>query len=154
VTTVLLLLFLGLAMAQLWGPPPDDVTLHGITLGPFPLSIHHLAAILLIAALAIAVWCHAWPGPVTSAEGGGTPQTGPKTKSAYRVIFILMLLGPIVSAGFYWLVTREHTVIFLEWWEILLFCLFWILETQRIRKLPSGAGVAPTTITATARQHS
>ena len=44
---------------------------------------------------------------MTKAEGSGTPQTGPKTKIAYRVIFILMLLGPIVSAGFYWLVTRK-----------------------------------------------
>ena len=58
VTTVFLLSFLGLAMAQLWGPAPDNVTLHGITLGPFPLSIHHLAAFFVIAAL-IAVWCGA-----------------------------------------------------------------------------------------------
>jgi hypothetical protein len=137
VTTVLLFLFLLLAMVQLWWPDPDDVTLRGISVGSWTLSIHDLAAILLIAALAVAVWSHAWPVPVAKAEGGGIPPTVPRIQTAYKAIFFLMLAGPLVSLGFYLFVTREHTVIFLEWWEIVLFCVFWALETQRVRKVQS-----------------
>jgi hypothetical protein len=142
VTTVLLLSFLVLAMAQLWGPAPDDVTLHGIKLGPFPLSIHHLAAILLMAGLAVAVWSHGWPGRVAKAEGAGKSLTDPEIQTGqtgYKFIFGLMVLGPAVSGLFYGFVSREHTVIFLEWWEIVLFCVFWTLETRRVRKVRSSS---------------
>jgi hypothetical protein len=144
VTTVLLLSFLLLAMVQLWGPDPDDVTMHGISLGSWSVSIHLLAATLLIAALAVAVWCHAYPALVAAAEGGGDiPPTVPNIQRSYKVIFLLMAAGPVVAA-LVRVVTREHTVIFLEWWEIVLFCVFWILETQRIRKVQSEAGAAQT----------
>lgn len=132
-----LLGFLGLAMWQLWVPPADEVTMGGISLTGLPLAgevqmtVHDLAAIFLISALAVAVWSHGWPRvaarrtdePVEPHQLGGVV--------GYRVIFVLMLLGPVVA----WAISRVfapgHLVIFLEWWEIALFCVFWVLETRR-----------------------
>ena len=131
VTGLVLFGFLLLAMVQLWWPDADDVTLGGVAVGPVRLRIHDLAAVFLIAALAVAVWSHAWP---KAAVGSRALPTDLEVAPRYRVIFGLMLLGPLAAAGIHaW--AGDHTVIFLEWWEILVFCVFWILETLRVARL-------------------
>lgn len=149
VTAGTLLGFLVLAMWQLWVPPVDQVRMQGLALtlpwvGQVQLRIHDLAAIFLICALAVAVWSHAWP----RAAARRTPE--PPTASdlawqtGYRIIFVLMVLGPLVA----WVISASfapgHLVIFLEWWEIALFCVFWVLETRRLSTAPGGVG-APAT---------
>ena len=98
-----------------------------------PLRIHDLAAILLICSLAVAVWSHAWPDrpskwspdmPVVSNEG--------QFEVWYRAIFVLMTVGAVaLGAIFAFILDWDHTIILLEWYEILLFMAFWVLETQR-----------------------
>ncbi len=135
VTSLVLLAFLVVAMAQLWVPDPDDVTMGGLALGPVRLRVHDLAAILLIAALAVAVWSHAWPTVVTGHEVHATDL---EVAAGYKTIFGLMLVGPLVAVLVHAFVAPDHTVIFLEWWEIVLFCVFWILETRRVAKVRSA----------------
>ncbi len=128
--------FLALAMVQLWGHPAADVTMDGL---PLPLldkqlRIHDLAAILLIASLAVAVWSHAYPETVATRENLTAPDdTDRELSNRYRAIFSLMLAGPVVLIPVN--AVLGHYVIFLEWWEILAFCLFWILETIRVNRL-------------------
>lgn len=141
-TGAVLLWFLARAMVQLWGPDPDDVTMDGITLGPFgfgpwPLRIHDLAAIFLIASLAVVVASHAWPKLAATQEGDQSENGSDLEVSfLYVSIFVAMLvLGPVFAWVFNG-VYPDHGIIFLEWWEIGLFSVFWFLETRRIGKMP------------------
>lgn len=131
-TVVLLAGFLGLAMWQLWSRPAAKVRMEGSSLGPVQLSIHDLAAILLIASLGVAVLTNTWPFFTFK-------QLWPSGRFFYGVIFLLMSLGIVVPV----LVARrfapEHMVIFIEWWEIALFAIFWALETRRVARLQTGA---------------
>lgn len=139
VSGVALAAFLGLAMAQLWGPAPEDVTMDGLALPLLDrqLRIHDLAAILLIASLMVAVWSHAFPETVAERERvAGPVATDRQLSGRYRGIFYLMLAGPVVVIAINAVV--GHYVIFLEWWEILAFCLFWILETRRVSRLTAA----------------
>ena len=126
VTSVLLAGFLLLAMWQLWIPALDKVTMDGFWI----FRIHDLAAIALIASLAVAVWSHAWPAKVWR-PGSAAPAAGELAVAGrYRLIFGAMVAGPGVAlaanlGGF------DRPVIFLEWYEILLFVVFWIMETLR-----------------------
>ncbi|MFX0540027.1 hypothetical protein ACQBAT_05210 [Ornithinimicrobium sp. Y1847] len=141
-----LLAFLALAMWQLWVPPAHEVRLGGIELSGLPLigdlqlTIHDLAAIFLISALAVVVWSHAWPHAVARSAGEQLDPDEMARRRGYQVIFALMLAGPLVS----WAVARAfapgHFVIFLEWWEIGLFCIFWVLETRRLNHRDNGLG--------------
>jgi hypothetical protein len=125
--------FLLLAAIRLYAPAVDDVTMDGFRVGSVALRIHDLAAILLICSLAVAVWSHAWPDrpsewspdmPVVSNEG--------QFEVWYRAIFILMTVGAVaLGAIFAFILDWDHTIILLEWYEILLFMAFWVLETQR-----------------------
>lgn len=136
VTGGVLLAFLALTMWQLWVPPVDQVTMGGISLGGVQVTVHDIAAIFLLCALAVAVWSHAWPQ--VAARRARQPLSPEVTDRllGYRVIFVLMLLGPAVA----WAVSETfapgHLVIILEWWEIALFGLFWALETWRLRRPP------------------
>ena len=150
VTGGTLLAFLALSMWQLWAPPVDEVTMEGIrvtglpVVGELQLRIHDLAAIFLISALAVAVWSHAWP---LAAARRSNEQPQPRDLvhlTGYRVIFVLMVLGPLVAWGISRAFAPGHLVIFLEWWEIALFCVFWVLETRRQTRLsPPSTSASP-----------
>lgn len=141
-TSAILGLFLLLAMAQLWLPDPNDVTMDGISLGPVHLRIHDLAAILLIAALAVAVGSHAFPEALALVQGSEVGYvTDLGLRRAYRAILVLMVPVAFVVAALAWALARDHVVIVLEWWEIALFSLFWVLETRRIGSAAPGSPV-------------
>jgi hypothetical protein len=135
VTGAILLLFLLLAMWQLWIPDPKDVTMDGIPISSLRLRIHDLAAILLIAGLAVAVACHAWPREVAARES----ETDVRGRRTYKALFFAMLAGPVIALivnAFF----SGHVVIFLEWYEIALFGVFWHADTRHIgKRLADGA---------------
>lgn len=136
VTMLTLLGFLVLAMQQLWLVPADEVTMDGVGLGPVRLRIHDLAAIFLIASLAVAVLTNTWPFfRLADLRTSG--------RSAYLAIVVLMALGPLVAWAVARLLAPGHWVILLEWWEIGLFALFWLLETRRVARLHRGSLVEP-----------
>lgn len=139
-TLVLLAAFLGLAMFQLWAPEPDAVRMDGIG----PLRIHDFAAYLLIGMLAIAVGSHAFPEAVAKVERREVRDADRTYEWWFRVILLLMIPGAAAVAGIASMLARDHVVIALEWWEILLFCLFWVLQTRRVGALlrGTGAGIA------------
>lgn len=149
VTGGTLLAFLALAMWQLWVPPVDEVRMEGVTMtglpvvGELQLRIHDLAAIFLICALAVAVWSHAWPRAAARRSRERPEANDLVHLSGYRVIFVLMLLGPLFAWGIARVFATGHLVIFLEWWEIALFCIFWVLETRRQARLPSVSSSVP-----------
>jgi hypothetical protein len=99
-------------------------------------GIHLAAALLLVASLAMAVATHAWPGPF----GGDGPGQG-----RYRVIVVLMALGvPVFLADLvlpWW--TFGYTVVAVEWWELGLFLVYWVMEARRTWSRPGSTGVAP-----------
>ena len=142
-TLVTLLAFQGLVMWQLWAPPPGDVTMDGLRSVPLirdiafvgRLRIHDLAAIFFITALAVGVWCHAWPrkAAVDAHEQGALTRqaTGTAWTLAYRVIFLAMVAGPLAAWALSALLAPGRFVILLEWWEIALFTAFWVTETVR-----------------------
>ena len=142
-----LLAFLGLAMWQLWVPPADEVTMGGIALSGLPVvgdaqvRIHDLAAIFLICALAVAVWSHAWPRAAARRSGEEVEPEDLSDLAGYRVIFVLMLVGPLVAWGIAEVFAPGRLVIFLEWWEIGLFCVFWVLETRRRTRVPVASAM-------------
>ncbi|QFG68095.1 hypothetical protein [Ornithinimicrobium pratense] len=149
VTGGTLLSFLGLAMWQLWAPPVEEVTMEGLRLTGLPvvgevqLRVHDLAAIFLICALAVAVWSHAWPRAAARRSRERLESHELVYLAGYRVIFVLMVLGPLVAWGIARTFAPGHLVIFLEWWEIALFCLFWVVETRRQARLLSAPPSAP-----------
>lgn len=138
VTLATLVGFQVLVMWQLWVPGVGEVTMDGLRSVPLlseipllgNLRIHDLAAIFFICALAIGVWCHAWPR--TAASGGETLASASLVGlRSYRAIFALMVAGPLVAWVGASLFAPGRMVILLEWWEIALFSVFWVLETRR-----------------------
>ncbi|WP_062377893.1 hypothetical protein [Demequina pelophila] len=86
-------------------------------------GIHEASATLLIAGLGTAVASRAWPSGRAA---------GDRPRPHYIVIFALMAGGGVVLAGHFAGVTPwEHTVLVVEWWEIGLFAVYWVLETIR-----------------------
>lgn len=134
VTGAVLTAFLALAMAQLWLPDADDVTMEGIQLGAIGLRIHDLAAIFFICALAVSVWTHAWPEAAARQTNQVVGRTDLAVRHGYQVVFLLMLGGLVVAwgASSLW---PDHVVIVLEWWEVILFGVFWYLETRRVGRV-------------------
>lgn len=53
----------------------------------------------------------------------------------YRLILLLMTVGGIAVVAITLVLAREPVIIFLEWWEILLFCVFWVIQTRRVGAL-------------------
>lgn len=155
VTAATLLAFLALAMWQLWVPPAGEITMEGLTLSALPLlgdvqvAIHDLAAIFLLSALAATVWSHAWPVAAARRSRESVQPGDLEHLAGYRVIFVLMLLGPVIAWGISRAFAPGHLVIFLEWWEIALFCTFWVLETRRQARGGGGAWSAASSSTKT-----
>jgi hypothetical protein len=129
VTSALLGVFLVVAMVQVWRSDAVDVAMSVITRGPWQPGIHDFAAYFLIGALAVAVLSHAWP---RVAAGRNVSQADLAVAGRYKVIFVLMLAGAPLVALIVYLVSPDHWTIFVEWWEIALFCVFWLLETRRV----------------------
>lgn len=127
-----LLGFLLLTMWQLWVPEPDAVSLQGLTIAGVNLPIHHLAAILLLGALVVATATHAWPQFAARRSNETLAPQQTQGLLGYRIIVVLMLLGPLVSLGITRIFAPGHFVLFLEWWEIGLFCTFWGVENLRV----------------------
>ncbi|MGO0578046.1 hypothetical protein [Ornithinimicrobium panacihumi] len=138
-----LMAFLALSMWQLWTPPAGEVTLEGLRIAGRQVRIHDLAAIFLISALVVAVASHAWPQLTARQESRRVRPLDMAVRRRYQVIVGLMLVGPLVAWGLARVFAPGHLVIFLEWWEILLFCAFWALETRRIVRARATSPAAP-----------
>lgn len=138
VTAGSLLGFLSLTMWQLWANQPQDVSLHGITLAGVGVSIHHLAAILLFGALIVATAAHAWPQVVARRSNQSLSPQETEGRLGYRIIVLLMLLGPLACLGLARLFAPGHYTLLLEWWLIGFFCLFWGLENLRVAAQQRG----------------
>ncbi|WP_051640309.1 hypothetical protein [Cellulomonas sp. URHE0023] len=97
-------------------------------------GIHLVSAFFLIISLTVAVATHGWP----SAAGEETlpePHLG-----WYRGLVLLMTVGVGVVfavASWRW---RVHRTLIIEWWEIVLFAVFWARETSLNWNRPPGAG--------------
>lgn len=131
---------------QLWFlGPADQVSLPGIIAGPLRLSVHSIAAILMIAALLVVVACHGWPQRAARADPRRSLQPADQDfRHTYKIIFGLMLLGAVCVIGIGWMFFRQHVVLVLEWYEILLFCWFWSLETRRVSRCRGDVRMATT----------
>ena len=86
-------------------------------------SIHLVSAYFLIISLTVAVATHGWP-----TAAGEDPLPEPHL-GWYRLLVLLMTVG----AGLAWAVAswrwRDHRTLIIEWWEIVLFAVFWGRET-------------------------
>lgn len=139
VTAVFLVGFLTLAMWQLWSGPANQITLEGINLPgrDESLSIHFLAAVFLIGSLCVAVLTNTWP---FFEWGSALWKSG---RGYYLVILALMTVGLLVP----WLVSKvffpDHLVLLVELWEIVLFIIFWAMETYRIEQERPNAPPGP-----------
>ncbi|SHJ74279.1 hypothetical protein SAMN02745244_03155 [Tessaracoccus bendigoensis DSM 12906] len=142
VTFAVLVAFQALAMWQLWAPAAEAVTMEGLRsvpiLSPIPfvgtLRIHDLAAIFLMCSLAAGVWCHAWPA-AAAGDARSLPPGSTVWLPAYRAIFIAMMVGPFIAWGAAALIAPGKMVILLEWWVIAMFCVFWMVEMARQRRV-------------------
>lgn len=138
-----------LATWQLWAPPAAEVTMDGLRSVPLlnqipligRLRIHDLAAIFFVSALAVGVGAHAWPRTVAG-RAESVELAALEHRGTYRVIFSLMVLGPAIAWAAAALFAPGKVVILLEWWEIAMFCWFWVLETWR-QSRRVRAGVQP-----------
>ncbi|MEE6288926.1 hypothetical protein V2J52_14830 [Georgenia sp. MJ173] len=92
-------------------------------------GVHGAAAVLLIASLAVAVASHGWPG-ATGAQGSATDAARRDHRGKYRTIFLLMVAGAPLF-GLLNLLGWDYALLAVEWYEIALFALFWVLETGR-----------------------
>jgi hypothetical protein len=144
VAGVLLLAFLLVVVRRLYFGSFDEIAAPVIEIGSFGLRIHDLAAILLIASLAVAVWTHAWPERCAAWSRGMQVIPSDRTfERWYKTIFALMTGGAVLVAILFAAVLRwQHTVIILEWWEILLFVGYWMLQTWREGNV-NAPGAAP-----------
>ena len=50
-----------------------------------------------------------------------------------------MVAGPLVAWAVSEALAPGSLVILLEWWEIALFCIFWVLETRRQSRIAQPA---------------
>jgi len=88
-------------------------------------GVHITSAILLVASLTVAVGTHAFPR-LAGEELLKKPHLG-----WYRTIAGLMSLGLAVVVPVTLLLgAGEHLGLVVEWWEIVLFAIFWTRETQ------------------------
>jgi hypothetical protein len=131
-TAGVLVAFLGLAMWQLWVPAPGAVRMEGFEVFGVQVRIHDLAALFFMAALAVAVWSHGWPERAAVQEGETAEASDLAVRHRYQLIFAAMLVGPLVVWGVGAALGSRHIIIYVEWLEILLFSLFWFMETRRI----------------------
>jgi hypothetical protein len=135
-TAMVALCFVILTSWQLWFfGPADQVSLPGITLGPIRVEVHAIAANLMIALLLVVVASHGWPQRAAQADPARSLQPADHAlRHTYRIIFGLMLFGAACILGLGLIFFRQHVVLMVEWYEILLFCWFWYLETRRVSR--------------------
>ena len=87
-------------------------------------SVHLVAAVFLIISLTVAVATHGWP-TAAGEEMPPEPHLG-----WYRLLVVLMTVGVgLAFAVGSWL-WRGHRTLIIEWWEIILFAVFWARETS------------------------
>lgn len=156
VTQAALWIFVGFMMYRLWWPngfewptgASSGIDMHGIG----QLSVHFMAAILLILSLAAVVFVHAFPVFMKNrVDRRLTVADSDKDFiRIYRVILFLMTIGLIVPVVASYLPPfRESLILLIEWWEILLFVFFWHTESKRERAShsegdrPSAAAETP-----------
>ena len=89
--------------------------------------IHGAAAVLFVGSLAVAVGSHGWP---EGAGAGATEVAHRDHRGRYRLIFVLMIAGAPLFALLH-LAGWRYTVLAIEWYEVAVFMVFWILETRR-----------------------
>lgn len=109
-TTVLGLAVLALLVVRLVQPGTTFAWLHGA------------AAIVLIVSLALAVLSHGWPA------------TDAVTDRRYRTLYVVVAALMVAGLGLWPALERagvEEAVLVVEWWEIVLFIVFWVAETVR-----------------------
>jgi hypothetical protein len=137
-TAVVAACFIMLTYWQLWFfGPASEVSLPGITLGSLHVEVHAIAAVLMIASLLVVVASHGWPQRTEQADPKRFVQTEDhEFQQIYRIIFGLMLLGAACVIGLGFMFFRQHVVLWLEWFEIVLFCCFWFIETKRVNRNP------------------
>ncbi|WP_104182129.1 hypothetical protein [Arthrobacter sp. B0490] len=143
-TAVVALCFVILTYWQLWLiGPAREVSLPGVALGLLHVEVHDIAAILMIASLLVVVASHGWPEPAARADPRRSVQPADHDfRHAYRIIFGLMSFGGACVLGLGWMFVRQHVVLMVEWYEILLFCWFWFLETRRVSRCRRDVGMA------------
>jgi hypothetical protein len=101
----------------------------------FGLSIfgmlHFVAAALLIGNLSFAVASRAWPQSLrTPLERKAATANPPRARAAYVTIVVLMWAGILIGG---WCIYKDvnYAVIVTEYFEILMFVLFWAVATRK-----------------------
>lgn len=124
VMTYLQLFFLG---------PANQISLPGLAVffDSSPFEVHAIAAILMIASLAVAVASHAMPEDKKSILAEDKYYL-----IGYQVIVGLMIVGAVVIGlvEMDWLYPADRKILVLEWFEIILFVIFWAVETFRVNR--------------------
>jgi len=104
-------------------------------------GVHGWSAVLFIASLAVAVGSHGWP---EATETSARDAARRDHRGKYRGIFVLMLAGAPLY-GLLHVSGWDYAVLAVEWYEVVLFLLFWVLETRRTWSgAPLGPGSGPT----------
>jgi hypothetical protein len=135
-TVVVAVCFVVLTYWQLWLlGPAHQVSLPGILLGPLHVDVHAIAAILMIASLLVVVAGHGWPYRAAQADPRrALHPVDQDVRHVYRIIFGLMSFGAAGVLALGSMFFRQHIVLMVEWYEIVLFCWFWSLETRRVSR--------------------
>lgn len=146
-TAAAVIFFVTLAYSQLLSVAVDRVTLPGLSLNSFRFDVHTIAAIFMIASLIVVVFSHGWPNIAAEGDPERTVQAADRTlRHFYKILAGLMSVGSIAVFLLASKYDAEHRVLILEWYEIVLFCCFWSLETIRwIKYLRGAESTTPTT---------
>ncbi|MDN4491037.1 hypothetical protein QQX13_09365 [Demequina sp. SYSU T00068] len=86
-------------------------------------AVHMLGAVFLIVGFATAIASHVWPEPL-----GGTEKV---PRGRYGAILVAMIAGLPVVFALRTFAHWEHAILAIEWWEISLFAVYWVLEMKR-----------------------
>ncbi|USQ76081.1 hypothetical protein [Ornithinimicrobium cryptoxanthini] len=106
-----------------------------------PAKLHNYAAIVMILLLAVAVWSHAYPDRAAKGDPTAEPHD-PDLLYLYKWIFLAMTVGVVLVGVLVRLLTPDHWVLAIEWWEIGCFAFFWFVETRRAARRRRKLGQA------------
>jgi hypothetical protein len=105
--------------------------------GSFESAAHYTAsALLFITSIAVVV-----SNAVQYAESRWTEGRWPAAVNRYSVLAVAMILLPTSMWLYYLVGTWDHAPLFIEWTLILLFGIFWVLQTQELWTRRSHAGL-------------